>query len=258
MTQPLQVEKKSKQEKDDYFKYVKVLRRPVINLTSTLPKPTVYSLALDNEYKDVAFSEERAPANKGLWRLKVFAGVASTPLDVEIGTGAGDHFADWAQKHPERLVVGLELKYKPLIQSIRRTRVAGCKNAAICRYHAFNLDLLFDKGEVNNVFIHFPDPWTSPYKPKNRVVNRIILDWLYEMQRPGSFLEFKTDSREYFLWALEEIKASKYRVEFQTLNLYGEAGGADSRYLQENFATGFEKIFIRQGIEINYIRLVRD
>lgn len=244
---------KSRQEKDDYFKTVKVLKRPEVNLTRTLPRPTEYSLALDNEYKDIAFNEERAPENKGKWRSSVFKVSEEMPLDVEIGTGAGNHFAHWAIKHPERLLVGLELKYKPLIQSIRRAKVASCKNAAICRYHAFNLDLLFDKGEVNNVFIHFPDPWTSPYKPKNRVVNRIILDWIYEMQRPGSFLDFKTDSREYFLWALEEIKASKYKVEFQTLNLYSE----NNKYKEENFATGFEKIFTKQGIEINYIRLIK-
>ena len=246
--------KTEKFDKVDYFKHVKVLKRPIINLTRTLPKPTEYSLALDNEYKDFAFNEERSPENKGKWRSDIFKTNDAHPMDVEIGTGAGHHFAHWSTRHPERLLVGLELKYKPLIQSIRRARMGGNKNAAICRYHAFNLDLLFTANEVNNVFIHFPDPWTSPHKPKNRVVNRIILDWLYDMQRPGSFLDFKTDSREYFLWALEEIAASKYRVEFQTLNLYSE----NNKYKDENFATGFEKIFTKQGIEINYIRLIKD
>lgn len=240
--------------KDDYFKHIKELKRPQINLTRTLPIQTEYSAALENEYKAVAFSEERAPLNKALWRSQVFGVGIAHPVDVEIGTGAGMHFAHRATKHPERSLVGLELKYKPLIQSIRRAKAAGCVNAAVCRYHAFNLDLLFDKEEINHVFIHFPDPWTSPRKPKNRVVNRILLNWIFEMQRAGSFLEFKTDSREYFLWALEEIKETKYRVEFQTLDLYAE----NNQYKENNFPTTFENIFIRQGIEINYIRLVKD
>jgi tRNA (guanine-N7-)-methyltransferase len=71
------------------------------------------------------------------------------------------------------------------------------------------------------------------------------------MQREGSFLEFKTDSREYFLWSLDEIKETPYKVEFQTLDLYQ----SDSEYLKNNFQTTFEKIFVRQKIEINYIRL---
>lgn len=233
--------------------------RPKINLTRTLPIQTAYTLALDNEFRDYAFNEERAPLNKDNWRDKVFKSSCETPIDVEIGTGAGMHFAHYAEKNPNRCLVGLELKYKPLIQSIRRahraTDALGLKkNAAICRYHAFNIDKLFGKNEINNIFIHFPDPWVTPRKPKNRVVNRRILGWLYEMQRSGSFLEFKTDSREYFLWSLEEIKSSPYKVEFKTLNLYKQGG----KYYEENFQTTFEKIFIKQGIEINYIKLIKE
>ena len=241
------------------------VHRPQINSTRLLPKQNAYTLALNNEYKDFAFDEERAPLNKGKWRSEVFKcdrvkaltkaliKTSDMALDVEIGTGAGMHFAHHANKNLDRLLVGLELKYKPLIQSIRRAQAQGARNSAICRYHAFNIDLLFDKTEINNIFIHFPDPWVTPRKPKNRVVNKTILGGLYEMQREGSFLEFKTDSREYFLWALNEIKQTQYKVEFQTLNLYAEGG----KYFAENFSTTFEKIFVRQGIEINYIRLVK-
>lgn len=227
--------------------------RPKINITRTLPVQNAYTLALDGEYSAIAFNEERTPLNKGKWRSEVLKVDDAVPLDVEIGTGAGTHFAYYASMNPERCLVGLELKYKPLIQSIRRAKNVGCKNVAIARYHAFNIDLMFDKNEVNNIFIHFPDPWTSPKKPKNRVVNRRILSWLYEMQRPGSVLEFKTDSRDYFLWALEEIKESPYEVVYQTLNLHAEK----NEYQARNFETTFEKIFIRQGIEINFIRLLR-
>lgn len=226
--------------------------RPKINLTRTLPVPNAYTLALDGEYSHIAFNEERAPLNKGKWRSEVFKTSEALPMDLEIGTGAGDHFAHYARQNPDRLLVGLELKYKPLIQSIRRATKAGCKNAAIARYHAFSIDELFVGGELNNVFIHFPDPWTSPKKPKNRVVNVRILDLLYSMQRPGSYIDFKTDSRVYFLWALEEIKQSKYKVVHQTLNLH------QSDFKDQNFMTGFEKIFVKQGIEINYIRLLRE
>jgi tRNA (guanine-N7-)-methyltransferase len=228
-------------------------RRARINITRLLRSPNAYTIALDNEFKDYAFNEERAPLNKGKWRSDVFKCDAEKPVDVEIGTGAGMHFAHHALKNPSRYLVGLELKYKPLIQTIRRAHLGGQRNSAICRFHAFDLEQLFENGEINNVFIHFPDPWTTPRKPKNRVVNRVILDQIYEMQRPGSFLEFKTDSREYFIWALDEIKESKYKVEFQTLDLYKDGGV----YLEQNYQTTFEKIFIRQKIEINFVRLVK-
>lgn len=227
------------------------LPRRKLNLTSSLPRPNKYTLGLEVEYRDFAFSEERAPANKGLWRSNIFKVGAETPMDLEIGTGNGFHFGARSVDHPDRCIVGLELKYKPLFQAIRRPMKAGMKNAAMCRYHAFNVTDLFSDGEIDDVYIHFPDPWTSPKKPKNRVVNRIMLGLLHKLQRPGSMIEFKTDSREMFLWALQEIKASPYKIEAETLNLHA------SPFVEGNFMTFFESLFVKDGIEINYVRLRR-
>lgn len=225
--------------------------RRQINITKDLPVQNAYTLALNGEFAHVAFDEVRAPLNKGKWRSDVFKADAAMPMDLEVGTGAGHHFAHYAAKHPERLVVGIELKYKPLIQTIRRALTAGCKNAAINRFHAFNLDELFEDGELNDVFIHFPDPWTSPKKPKNRFVQKMNLDLLYRLQRPGAKIEFKTDSLVYFLWAMDEIRQSQYEIQFETQDLH------NSEIKNENFETGFEKIFLRQGIKINFVRLIK-
>lgn len=227
------------------------LPRRRLSLTRTLPNPNRYTRGLEIDYAHRAFSEERAPANKGHWRDQVFNVPPETPMDVEIGTGNGFHFGHRAIQHPERCIVGLELKYKPLFQAIRRPIKAGALNAAMCRFHAFNIDDLFADGEINDVYIHFPDPWTSPKKPKNRIVNRHVLSLLHRMQRPGSMIEFKTDSREAFLWCLDEIAASDYKVEVQTLNLHA------SELAEGNFVTFFESLFIKDSIEINYIRLRR-
>jgi tRNA (guanine-N7-)-methyltransferase len=228
---------------------VKEFRRPQISATKNIPKPNEYILALDGEYKDFAFNEERAPQNKGLWRSQVFHVSDEVPVDLEIGTGNGTHFQHRSLSFPNRCIVGLELKYKPLIQTIRGCRKQQSKNAAICRYHAMNIDLLFSPGELNDVYIHFPDPWVTPRKPNNRFVNGRMLEVLFELQRPGSMINFKTDSREYFLWSMEQIKSSKYKVEAESLDLHHSA------FLDGNFMTQFERIFTRQNIPINWVRL---
>lgn len=224
-------------------------RRPQVNLTKDLKYQNEYTLALDGDLRDFAFNEERADKFKGKWRSEVFKVAENAPMDLEIGTGNGLHFFHQASRNQNRNLVGIELKYKPLIQTIRRCTNLGFKNARICRYHAFNVDLMFEKEELNNIFIHFPDPWVTPRKPKSRFVNARVLDLLWERQRPGSTLEFKTDSREYYLWSMEQIRESKYEIEFETLNLH------QSERAESNFITQFERIFMRQGIEINYVLL---
>lgn len=226
-------------------------KRPQINLTRELPHPNYYTEALDGEFREYAFNEERSPLNKGKWRSDIFKVAEDVPMDLEIGTGNGTHFQHRAINFPERRIVGMELKYKPLIQSIRGCIRKNAHNARICRYHAMNIDLMFGPAELNDIYIHFPDPWVTPRKPKNRFVNARVLDLLFDMQRPGSILNFKTDSREYYLWSMEQIRKSKYKIIFETQNLHS------TEMAKDNFQTQFEKIFMRQGIEINLVRLQR-
>ncbi len=68
---------------------------------------------------------------------------ASMPVDLEIGTGNGLYFAHRAINFPNRCLIGLELRYKPLIQSIRRVIKAGHGNARVARYNAYLLPELF-------------------------------------------------------------------------------------------------------------------
>ncbi len=226
-------------------------QRPQLSLTRTIPKPTYYISAIDGEFSEFAFNEERASLFKGKWRSEVLKVEDQFPLDVEFGTGNGHHFSHRAMSEPGRGIVGFELKYKPLIQSIRRALNGGAKNARILRYHAHNVDLVFDQNEINNVYIHFPDPWERPKKFKNRIVCETFLRRLYDLQRPGSIVEFKTDSREYFLWAMDEISRSPYQLVYQTLDLH------QSDFHEQNFITTFEKIFMKQGIPINACRLIK-
>jgi tRNA (guanine-N7-)-methyltransferase len=224
-------------------------RRPQINFTKDLKFPNYYTEALNGEFKDYAFNEERAPLNRGKWRSEIFHVSSEHPIDLEVGTGNGGHFQHRSLTNPDRCLVGIELKYKPLIQTIRGCLKNKSTNARICRYHAMNLDLLFEPGELNDIFIHFPDPWVSPRKPKNRFVNTRVLNWLWELQRPGSFIDFKTDSREYFLWSMEQIRESKYKIVYETLDLHS------TELKETNFITQFERIFMRKGIDINFVRL---
>jgi tRNA (guanine-N7-)-methyltransferase len=214
--------------------------------------PNEYILALQGEYSAWSYDEERAPGFRGSWREQAFGGkLVDTPVDLEIGTGNGLHFAHHAIQNPDRCLIGIELKYKPLIQSIRRVRRAGFENARILRYNAYLLNELFQPGELNDVFIFFPDPWEKIRQHKHRLIQDEFLARLFEIQRPGSRLIFKTDSRDYFEWALTRFQRSAYQVREHTFDLHS------SPHAGRNFITQFEQIFIRQGLRIGWACLER-
>lgn len=222
-----------------------------VSRTSTIPRPNAYVLALQGEYAPWTYDEERAPQFRGKWRSQAFEVDEARPMDLEIGMGNGLHFAHHAIRHPERCLVGLELRYKPLIQSIRRALNAGQKNARAARYNAYLLPELFTPGELDNVYIYFPDPWEKTRNHKHRLIQDEFLQRLFEMQRPGSYLYFKTDSRDYFDWSLTRFQRSPYAVEAFTYDLH------TSEHAAANFITQFERIFIRQGLKIGFARLFK-
>ena len=117
------------------------------------------------------------------------------------------------------------------------------------RYNASVLKYIFDKDELDNVIIHHPDPWLKKSQKKNRIIQDEFLSDLYEIQKDKTYLDFKTDNLDYFEWALERFKDSKYKVTRETFDLH------KSEWNEENFVTAFETIFIKKGQPIYYCRL---
>lgn len=222
-----------------------------VSSTRSIPKPNAYIKAIYGEYSAWTFDEEATPTLKGQWRVKAFQASDDIPLDLEIGTGNGLHFANLALGNPQRLVLGLELRYKPLIQSIRRVIRGGGRNARMARYNAFLVPELFVANELNDVYIFFPDPWEKQRQHKHRIIQDEFLKKLFEVQKLGSKLVFKTDSADYFAWAMERFERSPYVITASTTDLHA------SEHASSNFITQFESIFIRQGLKIGFASLVK-
>lgn len=222
-----------------------------LSCTKTIPAPNEYVMGLNGEYAQWSYDEERAPTFKGKWRADAFGVPADAPLDLEIGTGNGLHFAHHSLTHPGRCLLGIELRYKPLIQTIRRALRHNATNARVARYNAYLLNELFTPGEIDNAYIFFPDPWEKLRQHKHRIISDAFLLQLFEMQRPGSKLIFKTDSRDYFDWSLTRFKRSPYKVTGFTYDLHA------SEFAAGNFITQFENIFLRQGLKIGYAQMER-
>ncbi|MCB0347967.1 MAG: tRNA (guanine-N7)-methyltransferase, partial [Bdellovibrionales bacterium] len=88
-----------------------------ISRTRQLPSPNKYAVALLNENLNFNYDEERVSQFKGKWREEAFALPQNAPVDLEIGVGNGFHLAHYLETKKDRAIVGLELKYKPLIQT---------------------------------------------------------------------------------------------------------------------------------------------
>lgn len=198
-------------------------------------------------YKNWIYLEGEALKTKGHWS-SIFEN-RNLPLDLEIGCGNGTFFEHMVKANPHRNFLGMELKYKPLVQTIRRVKRWNAPNGKGIRFNAKYLDHIFAPGEISNAFIFFPDPWPKTRHQKNRLVRKAFLNNLHGLQKSNGTLDFKTDSESYFDFVSDEIKGTPYSIERYTRDLHR------SEWAKENFLTAFERIFMAKGQPIFYLRL---
>ena len=198
------------------------------------------------EFAGWTFAED-ASQYRGQWRQQAFAVNRSCPLDLEIGPGNGFHFAEHARKYPDRQLIGLELKYKPLVQSIRRCLRSGANNARMLRWDAKHLSEVFAPGEIDNVIIHHPDPWPKRRHAKNRLIDSEFLLQLHQVMKSGATVEFKTDHYDYFVAATRQFATHPFEIIFYSEDLH------HSLRQKQNFVTQFEKIFLQKNQPIFYL-----
>ncbi len=199
------------------------------------------------DYDQWVLTEPRAKSLPSQWSSQVFQN--QNPLHVEIGTGNGTHFAHYAQSNPDVSLVGFEIKFKTLVQSISRTRSHDCVNARMVLGSVKLLTEYFAPNEVEKIIIHFPDPWPKKRQQKNRLISTDFLNSAHTVLKPGGVLEFKTDHHEYFLTATSRIRQSPFTLLGYTEDLHR------SVWAQANFKTQFESLFLNKRQRICYFSL---
>lgn len=217
--------------------------------SKTLFHPSFYVKAMYNQYRSWVFDEEDCLPFKGEWRKRVFQALESKNLDVEIGPGSGGFFEHMAVNNKDRFFIAVELKYKPLIQTTRRIKNSTCINAKTIRYNARMLKDIFASGELNNIYIHFPDPWPKKRHHKHRLIKPDFVKTLHDLQRKDSFVEIKTDHKAY----AREIKLFFEDSPYKKLEYYDDLH-KQKDLNKDHFSTHFEKIFIRKKEAIRYLR----
>ena len=141
-------------------------------LPEEYPRPDINPyLKLHREFGPPVLTASDAQGLRGRW-TEAFEG-RSAPLHVEVGPGNGFYLAGMAEKHPERNWLGLEIRFKRVILCAKKIRAAGVENARIARYDAWFLDDLFEPGEVDALYVNFPDPWMRDRDEKKRLMGPI-------------------------------------------------------------------------------------
>ncbi len=130
------------------------------------------------------------------------------PIDVELGCADGQFSFQLAAAHPERFVVGLEIRDKVVEINRRKVEAAGLKNLHFAYVNmGVDLDRVFAPRSVDRFHLLFPDPWFKSRHHKRRVVELGLCETMADQLRDGGELHFASDVYEVALEALAELEA---------------------------------------------------
>ena len=173
-------------------------------------------------------------ALKGNWQ-SVFE--KDQPLYIEVGMGKGRFITELARKHPEINYIGIERYTSVLLRAVEKlqgkeqaegqeavTAAADIpENLYFICMDATELPEVFAPEEVARIYLNFSDPWPKDRHAKRRLPSRQFLARYDQILKKDGTIEFKTDNRGLFDFALEEIEPAGWRLLMHTFDLHADA-----------------------------------
>ena len=177
---------------------------------------------------------------RGRWRTLL---PDASELRLEIGCGKGRFLIETAKTEPGVLFLALEKVPDAMIMAMEHAVREGVANVFFMDADAAVLPELFAPGELDRIYLNFPDPWPRNKSARLRLTFRAFLERYKSALRDGGALWFKTDSRPLFDFSLEEFAHCGLEIKAVTNDLHakGETG----------VMTDYERRFHELGVPIN-------
>ena len=176
---------------------------------------------------------------KGNWK-EVFGN--DNPINIEIGMGKGRFMMDMAAAHPDINDIGIEKYSTVLLRAVQKMEENELPNLIFIRMDAEDITEVFDKDEVDKIYLNFSDPWPKDRHAKRRLPSREFLARYDQFLKPEGRLEFKTDNKDLFDFALEELEPAGWKLEAMTRDLHH-----DEKMFEGNIMTEYEEKFSSKG-----------
>ncbi len=164
------------------------------------------------------------------------------PIRIEVGMGKGRFIYTLAKNNPDVNYVGIEKYSSVLLRAIQKMEEEELPNLKFIRMDAEDIDKVFGKGEVDRIYLNFSDPWPKDRHAKRRLPSRQFLARYDVILKKDGLLEFKTDNKDLFTFAVEELEPAGWKAEVITYDLH-----KDEKLMEGNVMTEYEEKFSAMG-----------
>ncbi len=163
-------------------------------------------------------------------------------LRLEVGCGKGKFTVETAAAEPDILLIAMEKVPDAMVMAMEKAKKMELKNVFFIRDDVARVEKLFAPGEVDLLYINFPDPWPHKKHAPRRLTHMDFLKKYQRILKPQAEIHFKTDNVALFEFSLEQFEQAGFSLKQVTRDLHREG--------PVGIMTGYEEKFYRLGTPI--------
>lgn len=186
---------------------------------------------------------------KGKWNVDYFKNTA--PITLELACGRGEYTVGLAKLFANRNFIGVDIKGERIWKGSTWAVEENLSNVGFLRTQILLIENFFQPGEVNEIWLTFPDPRPRKRDIKRRLTSPRFIEMYKKLVQPDSYIRLKTDNTKLYEYTLEEIQGRK---DIRDLKFTDDVYNSELREECFDIKTRYEEEFAGKGERIKYLR----
>ena len=172
------------------------------------------------------------------------------PVTLELACGKGEYAVGLARLYADRNFLGVDIKGNRMWVGAKTALGEGLRNVGFLRSQIEKIDTYFAPGEVQEIWITFPDPQLRVSKAKKRLTHPRFLRLYQKIAGKKGVVNLKTDSPDLYEFTKMVIHLFGLKILRDESDLYGNGNPTGELSIQ----THYEKLDIAKSNRIHYLK----
>jgi len=185
---------------------------------------------------------------KGKWASEFFKN--ENPVVLELACGKGEYTVNLGRLFPQKNFIGIDYKGNRIWRGAKTALEDGVNNVGFLRIQIETIPDYFGEGEIDEIWITFPDPQPQISREKKRLTSPRFLEKYKQILRHEGPINLKTDNDDLHAYTAEKIGELGLKLHVKTEDLY------NSEFADEvlSIKTYYEKKYLQDNKNINYLK----
>lgn len=172
------------------------------------------------------------------------------PIVLELACGRGEYTVGLSTLYPTKNIIGVDIKGNRMYIGAKKCLENNLTNAAFLRTQIELIPNYFAAGEVDEIWITFPDPQLRTSKAKKRLTHPRFLRLYAQLLKQGGCVHLKTDSPKLFLFTKRVIELFDLFLVEMSNDIYANKESNPALTIK----THYESLDIAQSKRIHYLQ----